>query len=226
MEDNINRHYITEYIRGLLPGRDALLTSIEESAVLEESYVPIVEPEVAQLLKLFIDIIKPERILEIGTAVGYSSIYMAQCFENAHITTIERYKNASERAKKNIEKANLESRIEIIEGDASEILKTLDGEYDLIFLDAAKGQYPAFLPYLEKLLREGGVLISDNVLYKGMIASKELVIRRKITIVKRLRMYLKTLMEHDGFTTSIIPMGDGVAVSYKKARGDKENGQG
>lgn len=216
MDDNINRHYINEYLRALLPKRSELLTSIEESSVLEESYVPIIEPEVAQLLKLIIDITKPQKILEVGTAVGYSAIYMAECSENIKITTIERYKSASDRARVNVEKAGLSDRIQIIEGDASDILTQLSGEYDMIFLDAAKGQYPAFLPHLEKLLKKGGVLVSDNVLYKGMIASKELVIRRKITIVKRLRMYLKTLMESEIFTTSIIPMGDGVAISYKK----------
>jgi predicted O-methyltransferase YrrM len=216
LDDNINHSYITKYLRSILPPRGEILTSIEESACLEESYVPIIEPEVAQLLRLFIAITKPERILEIGTAVGYSAIFMAQCAEDIKITTIERYKNASERAKINIEKAGLSSRIEIIEGDAAEVLLNLSGEYDIIFLDAAKGQYPVFLPYIENLLREGGILISDNVLYKGMTASRELVIRRKITIVKRLRQYLKTLMEHKAFTTSIIPIGDGVAVSYKR----------
>lgn len=216
MSDNINHDYITEYIRGLMPRSEGILKEIEQKSRLEESYVPIVEPETAQLLRFFISLLKPRRILEIGTAVGYSAILMARAGENAYITTIERYKKAAEKAAQNFKNEGLDGRIELIVGDAKDILPSLTGAYDLIFLDAAKAQYLSFLPHLTRLLSSGGVLISDNVLYKGMTASKELAIRRKITIIKRLRAYLEALMNTSCLVSCILPLGDGVAVSYKR----------
>ncbi len=217
MTENINHDYITDYIRSLLPEREGIFSEIEQAAVKEESYVPIVEPETAQLLRLFIDMLKPRRILEIGTAVGYSAMLMAaHAGGNTHITTIERYEKAAAAAAENFRRAGFSKQITLLEGDAGEILPDLSGEYEMVFLDGAKGQYPSFLPHITRLLKAGGVLISDNVLYKGMTASHELLVRRKITIVKRLRVYLETLMKDKNFTTSIIPIGDGVAISYKK----------
>ncbi len=216
MGENITYPYIDEYLQSLMPKREGILSSIEQTAVLEESYVPIVPPETAQLLRLMLDITKPKKILEIGTAVGYSAMLMAKWAKNAHITTIERYEKSAHIAKNNIENENLQDRIRIIEGDAAEILPTLKEEFDLVFMDGAKAQYLAFLPEVSRLLKTGGVLISDDVLYKGMPASRELLIRRKITIYKRLRKYLEHLMQREDFTTSIIPIGDGVAISYKK----------
>jgi predicted O-methyltransferase YrrM len=136
--------------------------------------------------------------------------------KDAKIDTIDRYELMIERAKTNIKKANLENTINIIYGDATEVLKMLDKKYDMIFLDAAKGQYPEFLPQCIRLLNDGGVLISDNILYKGMIANDELVVRRKKTIVTRLRSYLDHICNSEQLETSIIPIGDGVALSYKK----------
>ncbi len=216
MGENITYPYIDEYLQSLMPKREGILSSIEETAVLEESYVPIVPPETAQLLRLILDITKPKKILEIGTAVGYSAMLMAKWAPCAHITTIERYEKSARIAKQNIKNEKLQDRIHIIEGDAAEILPTLEEEFDLVFMDGAKAQYLAFLPEVSRLLKTGGVLISDDVLYKGMPASRELLIRRKITIYKRLRKYLEHLMQREDFTTSIIPIGDGVAISYKK----------
>lgn len=207
--------FINDYIRNTIKKSDGILKELEEFA--KENHVPIVHPEVAKLLQVIGMIKKPKRILEIGTAIGYSSILLSEVLQpNGRIDTIERYELMIERAKGNIKKAGLENIINIIAGDALEVLKCLNKQYDLVFLDAAKGQYPEFLPECLRLLSPGGLLISDNILYKGMIATDELVVRRKKTIVKRLRNYLDILCNSDNLETSIIPIGDGVAISYKK----------
>ena len=194
---------------------EGILAQLEDFA--NKNHVPIVQPEVAALLKVITLILKPKKVLEIGTAIGYSSILISTVLpKDAKIDTIDRYELMIERAKTNIKKANLENTINIIYGDATEVLKMLDKKYDMIFLDAAKGQYPEFLPQCIRLLNDGGVLISDNILYKGMIANDELVVRRKKTIVTRLRSYLDHICNSEQLETSIIPIGDGVALSYKK----------
>jgi predicted O-methyltransferase YrrM len=161
--------------------------------------------------------LRPKRILEVGTAIGYSAILFSRFLaKDGRIDTIDRHERMIEKAKENIKKAGLDNIINIIMGDAMEVLACLDKKYDMIFLDAAKGQYPEFLPHCLRMLENGGLLVSDNVLYKGMIASDDLVVRRKITIVKRLRSYLDSICNMDELETSIIPIGDGVALSYKK----------
>ncbi|NLL04309.1 MAG: O-methyltransferase [Clostridiaceae bacterium] len=207
--------YINEYIRNTIKKSEGILKELEEFA--KENHVPIVHPEVAKLLQVLGILKKPKRILELGTAIGYSSILLSQILDtDGKIDTIERYELMVERAKDNIKKAKLEDVINIITGDALEVLKCLNKQYDIVFLDAAKGQYPEFLPECLRLLSPTGLLISDNILYKGMIASDDLVVRRKKTIVKRLRFYLDTLCNSEDLETSIIPIGDGVALSYKK----------
>jgi len=207
--------YINDYIRKTIKKNEGILAQLEDFA--NKNHVPIVQPEVAALLKVITLILKPKKVLEIGTAIGYSSILISTVLpKDAKIDTIDRYELMIERAKTNIKKANLENTINIIYGDATEVLKMLDKKYDMIFLDAAKGQYPEFLPQCIRLLNDGGVLISDNILYKGMIANDELVVRRKKTIVTRLRSYLDHICNSEQLETSIIPIGDGVALSYKK----------
>lgn len=207
--------YINDYIRKTIKKNEGILAQLEDFA--NKNHVPIVQPEVAALLKVITLILKPKKVLEIGTAIGYSSILISTVLpKDAKIDTIDRYELMIERAKTNIKKANLENTINIIYGDATEVLKMLDKKYDMIFLDAAKGQYPEFLPQCIRLLNDGGVLISDNILYKGMIANDELVVRRKKTIVTRLRSYLDHICNSEQLETSIIPIGDGIALSYKK----------
>lgn len=214
MDNGITYDYITEYIRYTIAPNSEFLQELEEYA--KENHVPIIQPEVAKLIGVLGQILKPKRILEIGTAIGYSAILMSGFLQDGgKITTIERYSKMIEEAKKNIEKAGLENTISILEGEAESILPTLNEEFDLIFLDAAKGQYLEFLNRCMKLLRPGGLLISDNILYKGMIAADNLVVRRKKTIVKRMRDYLRYICSHEQLETSIIPIGDGVALSYK-----------
>lgn len=212
-----NNHYIRNTIRH----RDGLLSDLEEYA--KEHHVPIVTPEVAQLLIVLGRIIRPERILEIGTAIGYSSILLAGVLVNGgRIDTIERQEEMILRARENIKKAGLEHTISIIAGDAEDVLKCLDKQYDMIFLDAAKGQYPEFLPECLRMLKNGGLLVSDNVLYKGMVASDDLVVRRKKTIVNRMRSYLDSICSNPALDTSILPVGDGVALSYKRLEEERD----
>ena len=213
--NQINEEYIEEYIRSLLPENNNNLQVMEKYAV--DYHIPIVQPEVAQLLKLLLKMKKPKNILEVGTAIGYSSLIMAEATEGkTSITTIERRKDMIELAMENISKTSYKENIKILEGDAEEVLLTLDEKYDFIFLDAAKGQYMDFFNKCIKYLNNGGIIVSDNVLYKGMVATDTLVIRRKKTIVKRLRAFLQYINEIEGYTSSIIPIGDGVAITYRE----------
>lgn len=220
---NIVNDVVEDYIRHTLKDADGLLKELEVFA--EENSVPIVHKEVSDLLKVLLKMQKPQRILEVGCAIGYSSIlFVTTCEGNVDITTCERNPVMIERAKENIKRAGFENNIRILEGDAVEQLKNVEGEFDMIFLDAAKGQYKLFYDLVIDKLKVGGVLISDNILYKGMIASDDLVVRRKKTIVKRMRNYLDYICNCDYLTTSLLPMGDGVAISYKDSkRGESEN---
>ena len=211
---NINKDYIEDYIRELLPKHKDYLSDIEDYAI--ENSVPIVHPEVAQLLKVLVRMNKPKRLLEIGTAIGYSSLIMASASKDLEIVTIERNNDMIKLAKKNISNSPYKDDIKIIEGDADEEIKNVEGKFDFIFLDAAKGHYKdMFLGLIDKL-NPGGIVVSDNILFKGMIASDDLVIRRKKTIVKRMRDYLDYISNEEGLETTVIPIGDGVAISYKK----------
>lgn len=207
--------YINEYIRKTIKGNTGILAEMEEFA--HQNHVPIIHPEVGRMMTVLGNMLKPARILEVGMAIGYSTILFSTFLQpGGKIDTIERYDLMIERARYNIKRAGLEDTINIIAGDALEVLSCLDKKYDMIFLDAAKGQYPEFLPECLRMLNKGGLLVSDNVLYKGMIASDELVVRRKKTIVKRMRDYLDSICKNEELETSIIPIGDGVALSYKK----------
>ena len=205
------------FLDELIPDRGEFLRKLRRKSQLEESYAPIVQKSTEQLIVTLLKLIKPARVLEVGTAVGYSAILMADNLpEKSTIVTIERYKKHADIAVDNVFAAGYEKKIKVIEGEAAEVLHWLDGSFDFIFLDAAKGQYIEFLPDILRLLKSGGVLLSDNILYHGMIENEEKVERRKITIVKRLHMYLEEIMSNSELTTSIIPIGDGVALSVKK----------
>ncbi len=211
----INYEYINEYIRSTIKPNSGLLAQLEGYAA--QNHVPIIQPEVAALMKVLGNMHKPLRILEVGTAIGYSAMLFSGFLKpGGKIDTIERNEEMLELARKNIKAAGLQDTINVIAGDALEVLECLDKEYDMIFLDAAKGQYSEFLEQSKRMLVAGGLLVSDNVLYKGMIATDELVVRRKKTIVTRMRSFLKELCRDEGFETSIIPIGDGVALSYRK----------
>ena len=214
-KDAIVYPYITSYIRDEIPERTGILKELEDYA--EKNSVPIVQPETAKLLEALMCIKRPVRVLEVGCAIGYSAILMAQYLaEGGSITTLEWDADMTEIARRNIEKAGLSDKITVIHNDAKEVLPTLTGEYDVIFLDGPKAHYIYMLNDCIRLLKKGGVLISDNILYKGMIADSEHVIRRKITIVKRLRRFISAQMQRGELETVILPLGDGVTVAVKK----------
>lgn len=210
---NIVYDYIEDYIRGLIPQDDELLKNMEEYA--KENHVPIIHPEVARFLSFIIKSKGVKSILEVGTAIGYSAITMHRASGGSSIVTIERDEKMIDEAIKNIKSAGIEDDIKILKGEASSILSSLDEKFDLIFLDGAKGQYLQIFPDCHRMLNKGGIIFADNVLFRGMVASNELLIRRKITIVKRMRKYLKFISENKDYDTSILPLGDGVSVSLK-----------
>lgn len=212
--NKINRNYIVEYLNDLLPERKRL-EYMEKYA--EENHVPIIQPEVTQFLKVLLKLKTPKNILEIGTAIGYSAIVMAENTpEETKIDTIERRQDMLELANENINKFQYSDKINTIYGEAGEILANLNKKYDFIFLDAAKGHYKEFFNECMRLIELGGIIICDNVLFKGMIATDDLVVKRKKTIVKRLRMFLRDISDIEGYTTSIIPIGDGIALVYRE----------
>ena len=207
---------IVTFINSLDTKNREILEIIEQEA--REAHVPIIRREMQSFLKVLLMLKKPMRILEVGTAVGFSALLMSDYApEGCRITTTENYEKRIPIARENFRRAGRESQIELIEGDASEVLKTLEGSYDFVFMDAAKGQYIHYLPSVLRLLAEGGCLVSDNVMQDGdVIESRFAVERRNRTIHARMRDYLYELKHNEELVTSIIPLGDGVAVSVKQ----------
>lgn len=208
---------LVTYLHSLETENSEILEKIEQEAL--AAYVPIIRKEMQSFLKVLLRIKKPLRILEVGTAVGFSAILMSEYMPEAcRITTIENYEKRIPIARENFKRAGKEEQITLIEGDAMEVLKELEGPYDFIFMDAAKGQYIAYLPEIMRILAPEGILVSDNVLQDGdIIESRFAVERRDRTIHSRMREYLYTLKHHSELETSILPLGDGVALSVKKA---------
>ena len=215
MSEIVNER-IVAYINSLDTGNSLVCDAIEKEALADN--VPIIRKEMSNLLKVLLALKQPSNILEVGTAVGYSSILMSENMpDNCHITTIENYDKRIPVAKNNFKRAGKEEVITLLEGDAMEILQTLDGAYDFIFMDAAKGQYINFLPHLMRLMPKGGLLISDNVLQEGdIVESRYGVTRRNRTIHTRMREYIYMLTHSDELITSVVPIGDGITLSVKK----------
>jgi predicted O-methyltransferase YrrM len=208
---------LVTYINSLDTGNTEILDAIEKEAL--DSYVPIIRKEMQSFLKLLLAMQRPKRILEVGAAVGFSSILMAEYGpKDCQIVTIENYDKRIPIAKENFARAGKEAQITLLEGDAQDILPTLDGAFDLIFMDAAKGQYIHFMPDVLRLLAPHGVLVSDNVLQDGdIIESHYIVERRNRTIYKRMREYLYELTHHEELVTAVLPVGDGITVSCRKS---------
>lgn len=204
---------VTSFINSFDNKDIGVVAEIEKEAL--EEGVPIVRMETRSFLRSLLLIKKPMRILEVGTAVGFSAIYMSMYMpKGAHITTIENWEPRVIKARDNFQRAGVTDRITLIEGDAADVLKRLDGTYDFIFMDAAKGQYINFLPEVIRLLDDKGIIVSDNVLQDGEVLDSRFVVeRRNRTIHTRMREYLYELTHCDRLDTSIIPIGDGVALS-------------
>ncbi len=210
------------FINSLDAGHTKELEALEAYAI--ETYVPIIRREMQSLLKLLLAMKQPKSILEVGTAIGFSTLLMSEYApKDCHITTIENYEKRIPIAKKHIKEAGKEGQITLIEGDATQVLQELQGSYDFIFMDAAKAQYIHFLPDAIRLLEPGGILISDNVLQEGeIIESRYAINRRKRTIHSRMREYLYELKHNEALETAILPVGDGVSVSVRCV-GSEEN---
>lgn len=206
---------MSAFIDSLDKGNTPFLDEIEKYAI--ETQVPVIRKSMQSLLKFLLTFSKPKNILEVGTAIGFSALLMSEYGpEDCHITTIERYEKRIPVARENFKRGGAENRITLLEGDAADILKELSGAYDLIFMDAAKGQYINFLPEILRLMAPGGLLVSDNVLQDGdIIESRFAVTRRNRTIHARMREYLYELKHHPDLETVILPVGDGVTLSTK-----------
>ena len=204
------------YVASLEAPEEPLLERIEAEAL--AARVPIIRKETQSFLKTLLVMHKPRKVLEIGTAVGFSALLMSAYLpEGGHITTIENYEKRIPIARENFRQAGKEGMISLIQGDALAVMKELTEAYDLIFMDAAKGQYIHYLSEAVRLLAPGGILVSDNVLQGGdVLESRFAVERRDRTIHSRMREYLYELKHHDQLQTSILPLGDGVALSVKK----------
>ena len=215
----VEQRYV-DYINSLEREMPAYLEELEQFAL--DTDVPIIRKEMQSFLKTLLVMNKPRQILEVGTAIGFSALLMSEYMpEDGHITTIEKYEKRIPLAKENFEKNGKTDRITLLEGDATEILASMadkgERQFDLIFMDAAKGQYIHFMPDVLRLLKNGGVLLSDNVLQDGdVIESRYAVTRRNRTIHTRMRDYLYELKNNEQLQTSIIPLGDGIALSVKK----------
>ena len=210
------------FINSFDKGNTVFLDELEKYA--RETDVPIIRKQMQGLLKFLLAFLKPASILEVGTAIGFSAILMSEYGpKDCHITTIEKYEKRIPLARENFKKAGREDQITLLEGDATDILKELKEPYDMIFMDAAKGQYIYFMPDILRLLKPGGLLVSDNVLQDGdIIESRFAVTRRNRTIHSRMREYLYELTHNEALETCILPVGDGVTLSVKKILVEKD----
>lgn len=206
---------VNAYIRSLTQERSPVLRRLEMEA--EEEAIPIIQLSGASLLRLLCTLHQPRSILEIGTAIGYSAIHMAEAAEQARIVTIEIDETRAARAEANFREAFLAERIELIRGDALEHLPKISESFDLIFIDAAKGSYAQFLQEACRLCRRGGIIVTDNILFRGLVAHPpEEVERRHRSTVRRIREYNELLKHHPDLTTTYLAIGDGMAVSIKR----------
>lgn len=215
MEDRINYPEIVTFLRDTIKQEDGYLKELENFALI--NHIPIIQPESAALLKTLVNIHNPQRILEAGTAIGFSACIMLDSMDKSGvIDTIEIDEEMASLAKINIERMGYSERIRIIVGDALEVMSCINSTYDMIFIDAAKGQYGGYLEHAIRLLRPNGLLLSDNVLYKGLVVQGENAPHKHRTIAVNLKKYLYDICHDDRLETSVIPIGDGMAISLKK----------
>ncbi len=218
---NINYEYVEEYLDGLIEEEGEILPELRKIAT--ENHIPILEPTTAEFIRFLLSVHKPKRILELGTAIGYSAIVFANATSNLeYLKTVEIRQEFVDIARENIKRANLSDKITVEHSDADDFLENLDENFDFIFIDAAKGQYEYYFEKAIKHLNKGGIILCDNVLFRGMIPSDALVKRRKITIVKRLRRFLPKIKKDTRYISSIVPIGDGILL-IKRRNEDEES---
>lgn len=181
-----------------------------------EKNVPIISDEVASIIRTILKAKKPKRLLEIGTATGYSSIFFTMSYEDLKVTTIEKHFDRALEARRNISDFKMEERIEILEGDALDLIPKLDGKYDILFLDGAKSKYKEFLQEALPFLNNNAIIIADNVLFRGMVAGEVETPKKHRTIVTKLREFLDEITNNEIYTSSILPIGDGLSISVYK----------
>jgi predicted O-methyltransferase YrrM len=204
------------YLETLLGERDPLLREMEEQALKET--IPVVTPTVGNFLNLLVHTCNAQAILEIGTAIGYSTIWLARAAERTggHITTIDLNKDRRARALEYFQRAGLQNRVTALEGDARKILQTLESKFDFVFIDAAKGEYLEYLSLIYPLISPGGLLVVDNVLFRGWVVPGSDFAPKYDRMVSGLRQFLQDLCQRPDFSTSVLPFGDGVSVSRNR----------
>lgn len=211
---NISHDILNEFVRSKLNMMPDRLIEIEKTA--QKKGIPIVSREVSRLLTILAAIKKPDRILEIGTAVGYSTISMHLGYPQAEIITIEMDFDMVMQARQNIKMVGALDRIKIIGGEAEEVLSAIEGKFDMIFFDAAKAQYIDYLNLTKDKMAKECLLVCDNVLFKGMVVGRKYLKRRMITIAKRMNKLIKMLEEDDEFIVTLLPVSDGILMALKK----------
>lgn len=212
---NITDKRVETYIKDSIRPYDGLLGNIRSHA--KSNLVPVIEEETARLLEILTKTKRPQRILEIGTAVGFTAMLMAEGLSpGGVIDTIEIDADSAYSASQNIKSAGLDEKINIINGDALDVLGNLNHKYDFIFIDAAKGQYGKYFKICSNMVNTGGIIFADNVLYRGMTAGGAKINRRQQLLVRRLREYIDMAVNDERFITDVLPIGDGVCISYRK----------
>ncbi|MBQ3553622.1 MAG: O-methyltransferase [Clostridia bacterium] len=217
--EHITGQAVTDYLRRTLRPETGRLHEMEEYA--RENYIPIIQREAGRFLSVLVAMLKPKRILEMGTAIGYSALLMANACE-AQITTVERDEEMFCQAIENISACGMKDRIRLLHGDAETEVRNLPGGFDFIFIDAAKGQSPVHFALALEKLAPGGVIVTDNVLYRGTVAGEGEVGHKHRTIITRLREFLDMLCKDERFDTAILPIGDGMAITKVKESKETE----
>ncbi len=201
------------FLRNLLPEEDAVLQEMRQYA--EDHHIPVVDPEVGHLLHLLTGLVQPDQVLEIGTAIGCSTIAMARAMQHGTITTIELTEERHSMALQYFQRAGVAECIHAVLGDARELVPQLEQQYDMIFMDAAKGQYQEFLEIADRILKPGGLLVADNVLINGWVVNLNYPRHRQKTMVYRMKAFLEQFKENAQYQCSVVPLGDGVALIRK-----------
>ncbi|WP_455257484.1 O-methyltransferase [Peptoniphilus asaccharolyticus] len=216
MENEVYREVVYDHVIDYINSfsNPEYLKDMRDYAI--ENHVPIVEKETESFIKFLFSTTKPKKVLELGTAIGYSAISFTMDSTIESYTTVELREDFTNIARDNIKKYGLDKKIEVLNGDAYEVVQTLQDQYDIIFVDAAKGQYKKYFDKCEKLLKEEGIIICDNILFRGMVTKKELAVRRKRTIIKRLNEFISYIKKDERFVSSIIPIGDGLLLVRRK----------